>query len=1312
MSKFGLYAVDKSRKVTCFPQLIPETSTNLYPYWDASDYIFYPGDTTVSKVKRFGYPDIPKYKRLLLEDKQVNKTELLINGYTVASVFSRTGEEVVNALGIPENNTPVNKFGIYVCENTLYINGRAVAKTSDTSVNPELNITSDGILKFGQCYIGSSASDDNNITRVKCINVTPTIYADLLAGKLVDGYKKYNRRDVYNIVQNIATANVVYYDKKPEDEELLYNNQIDNNGLSYNEVNVPNTFHITDVPFVGIRYFKPRTSVGGTIEMPVYIDSYNCPFTHNPTVESVSAKFTVIVKDSFENILLKRTVYPGVTKLIFGPFVDAYGSTTNLEGETWFSLQVIDERGVESPIRYFDVLVKDTPENNFYQMTMEDLETYHISVNNPDRKAGYVNKKQFEKLFHDKVSAGYNGVKIYNGDDPDDPLSVLPEKYITYNNNIYPIVDGHVTVNDIQYKARTDGYVIIDNVNYPITPRCTYFYDAHSIYSGTQYDASEHNVDDIELPGTEFYIVNIVSENGQKNAYLQKLVPNRDVVVNGVTINVGADPIEFILKDKAELCRSTQDYDQYEENGVTKYKRVVCWSTDLKFEDENTAVFSGMSDASDRHPDYGYRLRTRDMRTLIPNGSSLVADPNIENNYICSPCNNVSSGYRYYVRNTNHYISAYGYEGGQDLVFPDNFTLDLNGTTWRLTESDDIDKNGFLFRLTNNIDTHIINGYIIGAYYNLDWRVAALRLAFDPSVKDNTPMEEVRCVDFESCRYCSLENVELSYSTSYDLMATNQFKMEVPSENKRSTTLRKYGNARESYDPNADLDDYTNKPAIRFNTLGYIDYEGEVHTSVEDHIVEELPEDSSDRKQYNGEAGAFALNSDADALRYVSGKTIYLEEDGSSHISLIYTAAKIDFLMTSFNHPHNGVNEKPDIYLGANGNTSHNNVGKKHCVFVSFYDENDTHIKTIKTRYCYDFKVPDGTRYVRLCGYGISAYNQLDDSYTPVPSGNYYNGYIINRDIDPFNVEGHQYTSDLGFGNTKSLEGLWLDGKKYTKNIEVKNCFVHDTRSCLFGTHGYLGVLVENCKFERIAVEPQIKGSNMYVTSCFLSIEESRQTSDRLHFRNCAINYGHETPFNCTHYRFSKFIGQRKFRSDGCFNLTIEGCNNLQILGIGTSEYMLIKDSIAPGYEASTGIYMYPYRFTQVVGCVFPEPLDVYRNYSTTFGLWSGQRSNRCDDIPHNINTFRDCVFYKLRNSKQNLFTEKRSVVRLINSVVLSKPILTDQRYSAGDNYQETEFRRTITLAEPGVYNYLKTVTQKVNNVDTGAAHIVEQEIY
>lgn len=118
-----------------------------------------------------------------------------------------------------------------------------------------------------------------------------------------------------------------------------------------------------------------------------------------------------------------------------------------------------------------------------------------------------------------------------------------------------------------------------------------------------------------------------------------------------------------------------------------------------------------------------------------------------------------------------------------DVVFPNNIRIDMNNSVIEVLHADGVHV-GHIMRLLNNRNTHIVNCDIRG-----NWR--------NESFAWRNQGEHRSTIMLEGCWFCSLNNVDVSYTVGYDSCISSI--------------------------------DVTDLAQLAFTNSGYIDYEGTVH---------------------------------------------------------------------------------------------------------------------------------------------------------------------------------------------------------------------------------------------------------------------------------------------------------------------------------------------------------------------------------------------------------------------------------------------------------------------------------------------------
>ena len=295
-----------------------------------------------------------------------------------------------------------NKLGVIIDGGKLSIDG--VNFASSMLAHPSV-VDVDGSVYFGETPL---------VVNGKCINITAEDYSDLIGGNAVAGYAKYNLSNIYNIVDDVATADEITY--TVEDGVITFDTAVTANrsdGMVYGNISgvmadnvedMSSTVDNIDAPFVSVRYFEQVVIEGEHIDLTYHVDTQDMFKTN---YDIVGNTFTVEVETASGSVV-KRTTYAGVFTISTPSF--------SVPGETWFSIRCVDSRGVSSAVQYFDVLVKTQAqmERNFYEMSQSDLQDFQIIPNNTDVLIANDNKSALSAFFAKVKEDGYNGVLMYN----------------------------------------------------------------------------------------------------------------------------------------------------------------------------------------------------------------------------------------------------------------------------------------------------------------------------------------------------------------------------------------------------------------------------------------------------------------------------------------------------------------------------------------------------------------------------------------------------------------------------------------------------------------------------------------------------------------------------------------------------------------------------------------------------------------------------------------------------------------------------------------------------------------------------------
>ena len=862
----------------------------------------------------------------------------------------------------------------------------------------------------------------------KKVNITLENYNHLLAGESVSTYNEYNADTVYNITDAPKADNP----NPPKITELLFGS-ISNNtdgSLPENE-ETEATFLNTETPSLSIRYYKPVIQPGESLNVRYYVDSKRADRLYRNKIEQT---FTVVIKDPNNNILYKGTTFAG-------EFQTSIKFNSSITGETWFSIQAINNLGVGSATQFFDLLIKQPETAKVYQMKADDLITYDIQPNIEDAIIGYKNKVGFSNLFRKVKEDGFNEIKLFNPG----------------GNTIY-YIDYHKNISE------TPGEIDLGSSTYEI-----------------------------------WWI-----KSGEIKRKIQ-LIPRSTFAINNTTYEVGADVLQWIWDDGAKLYR--------DENDKIKVNWKGRWLRDTDIESENKPLRT-------------YRKGELESKTKITVDGEDKWVPIYQT---------MRSGYYYVVNSTVPHQSGKGYYGGDFMKLPNNFTIDLNKATLKAVTCYDIRLKGSVIKFELNFDTHIKNGNLQGCYYDY---------CFPKAYLQNSAGVKAGCVEFlnvvlmQGSRYCSMENVDISWGLGYESGV---------GELENYTLKGKYDSVtnREPYDssnPNGPIG-----AAIRFNTLGYIDYQGNTKPC---GIIEELREDSTERAYH------------------------------ATSISLLYTGRLIPceprlVLKDGTEMPLDEISIEPGGY-GQFGS------GKQHEFFIHFYDSNQNFIKTIKSSMYYTIKIPEGSKFIRLSAYGLSRINS--------------SGQLV------------AVLDNLGRG--RALQILKENVFYFSKNTWYRNCSWHDTRSIAMQMSYAKGHLWENCRYDRIAIEPLGIWS---ITKIFGDFEEGWESTDLVAIYNCTATRGQSS---VTGDKGQVMIAANCIRNLDFRNNTSIGME--ERCGIETALYLdstigTLRIQRSGMQERPTIIYK---------GLKIPYELKLgYENnlYTATHRDLGYERLNRCDDIPERV---------------------------------------------------------------------------------------------
>ena len=1015
---------------------------------------------------------------LLLTDKVITEyTEKTFPGEGAVECSRQVELLSANGDTASKVSTGSSHAGAFISGSKLFLNGKEVADNN-------IAVSGIGIIhKAGTPHIDTLDMLPNTPeSDGRCVNITLSDYNTLRAGGIVKGYKKYDPFAVYNITDNVDT-DVAYYTNTSREKDLLYNNIF---GLPSHNEETEQTFLSMEAPHLSVYEPSGRITPGSYIELDYMVDTRRMKALTGYVENGVKLvgfgdTFTVTVRDSHDRVLWKKTTYAGVIHCKFGPFNDT--------GEDWYSIQCVDNHGCGSPVQYFDFLVKE-PEDltNRYNMTREDLDKYNIkpAVREngvytdyltgaeyvDDNVVAYRNKKGLSALLKAVKKSGYSCITLYN-----------------------PYADKTLESN-----AGKDFIYFID------------------------YHQNIGTADNINLGGVSYRLAHVSTVNGKKQIESWPIEQGSSFTVNGESVNVDCEPIDWIIKDGAKLYRDA--------NGKVK----VYWEGYDMNPEVEVNVSSGF-------------LCGKPWRDMIKVTDGVPGWAKY------------SDGYYYCIDNQVYDIN---YAGGEWVEIPSDFTLDMNDCVWRGSYAEDIQSAYNLIRLFKQSNTHVMNGHAEGLYDRYNFKPAFIKQCFQ--TKENRFLENGSNMSMIESPYSSIENMESCYSTGFEGHAS------IVDSN--TTALSYY---------------YANKQML----LGYIDYNG---VTQHPEPIQALSANSSDR---------YRVNHSTDPNKDIK------VSDGTDSISLVYLQSTI-----SINRQYRTLRMATSGGYGVG-------VGKQHEYFIVFYHHDGSFAKTVKSSLWYPVKVPkevidrclsDNVKnyQIRICGYGLS---RIVDGVREVsPSSSW-------SDTSKSYSENHEKSK----GFELALIHAYTD--KSGKYNVYKNCYWHDSRSCVMTGTTSRNTVYDGCRFERIALEHNfstdslagISGSSWYGTRMVADWEEGWQLRDTITLKNCTCDAG------ISHFKSSydgidlEVVGSASMRLQTARNVKIVNCNGftLQISGL---ESALIRDNILRGYNDD-----YKHRYERPCRLLSGNKIRTifniqYKDNSQTKYIGSYlYRYNRCDDSVMNV---------------------------------------------------------------------------------------------
>ena len=429
------------------------------------------------------------------------------------------------------------------------------------------------------------------------------------------------------------------------------------------------TFTKQACPRISFKYVETRINKNGYLIVPYFVDTHYADGVNRNVFNDT---FTVIITDENGQELYKRTHYAGEHTAVIGPF--------SLKGEHWIEMRAIDQDGCGSPSVFCDFLVEDPQEDVVYQITMADLRNYDILT--ADDTQGYLSS-------HSKIKAADEAITI-----PEEKLE--RRAYINKLGFTQLFADKKAYGSVLRLPAN-----LTFNITYHLNRKSHVKDDAPKTYATPSNRSGE-----IELSTIKYF--KVLVDDGTRtytevnqlscDEFFDELMEN---LWSGWTtkVNWGNDKYLFGERNSSDTAFTGKYYILDKVNGQVPSSVSSHPLNSLTTEEK------------------ARRLMLNPQRTsAFPVVGSDVAG-HIGGNGSVTPVDlsqKGHNGYLYvmYITNVNGAsMDQYDY-----IKFPDNVTIDMNGCTFKATDSTMRWKDGAILYLYKNNNTKVINGNVVGLY--------------------------------------------------------------------------------------------------------------------------------------------------------------------------------------------------------------------------------------------------------------------------------------------------------------------------------------------------------------------------------------------------------------------------------------------------------------------------------------------------------------------------------------------------------------------------------------------------------------------
>lgn len=384
------------------------------------------------------------------------------------------------------------------------------------------------------------------------------------------------------------------------------------------------------------------------------------------------------------------------------------------------------------------------------------------------------------------------------------------------------------------------------------------------------------------------------------------------------------------------------------------------------------------------------------------------------------------------------------FKGRNDVLFPNGITIDLNQSTVAMLPVNGI-KGGRVFHIQNRVDTHMVNGYTVGNWKNFNYS----------SYHD---AETLCMLVIHSSWFCSFEDLDASFVAGYELHIGN---LSVAMSISENNDYDPWGQGRQ------------NTEYVPFTTLGYIDYEGNIHRM---SYTDSNGVVHADGKLFATETSVNHAAGPIMSLGEYQGGQLSYELDGMCKIrNYVWPVCGREIRVISEQQAYTDIFHRLTVRE----------------MFVHFYDLDNNFIKTVKVLERWPIIIPKGAWKMRMTRYGESS--------------------IDNNSYDALNKYGNS--------NKTRIYG------KYVRNFcdlswgcGVYRCKIHDMRTCTLDNGGVQST-VKDCIFWNVAAErdgraTRYDGDNYYFTIMLVDCEDDSQQLFNMCMDNCEFLFGNAKAVN------------------------------------------------------------------------------------------------------------------------------------------------------------------------------------------------------